>query len=632
MQTGNHPKEKTMANNRFSLFEYQSEFEDSLMRSVLLFGFATPKGKKADHLRKAILSIVIYGKGNYGVNDVTSIFNENFKLNQTDNEIEHQLNLLIRDGYVTKSDESLYQAVDSDKRGVSYFDGIEKDTLTMLDRIVNKVSKKYPVSSVQKSIIQNNAKQALSLYFQINGLATFGMQDPKNLDEFKSVVCAAMKGIDSKIGKYLVSVLAYTIEEPGEDKDVLERWAKAVVAMRSTGLDPMLRNFKQQQLSNKKFVLDTDVLLNALANNARYSEGYHKMIDHLVKAGAAVLIPQFVYDEVVQNADNALRKFAANGSQYLQYPEEALEDSKSNVFIEDYVKTIRKEERKRGMSFPTYMGNIYSERSPFTLNQNIIRLLGDKNGNIRYKLKENVLNEDKAAQLKEIIKERAMRTPKGSGRTIEQQEEMALNDTRLYLTICDENTEKEKEGILGYQCYLVTRSTRTIRSATELDIYDKHVVCHPQTLISVLDDIGVIDDVEVISLFDNPFLTYATELIMEQAEPVMEAGAQIGYYDFIQLREKFDLNINEILTAKGAEVKALVDKYTKAGLLFAKEWDDLYKKTDQQGEELVIVKSRNESLEKENVMLKGKVHYLEKKGRRVKSLKQTLKDKMKKRK
>lgn len=621
-----------MANNRFSLFEYQSEFEDSLMRSVLLFGFTAQKRKKADQLRKAILSIVIYGKGLYDVNDVTSIFNENFKLNQTISEIEHQLNFLIRDGYVKINEDNRYQAVDSNKRGVSYFDSIEKDTNAMLDRVVNKVSKKYATSSTQKNIIRNNAKQALSLYFQINGLAAFGMQDPKKLDEFKSVVCTAMKGIDSKIGKYLISVLAYTIEEPGEDKDVLEKWAKAVVAMRSTGLDPMLRNFKQQQLASKKFVLDTDVLLNALANNARYSVDYHKMITHLVKAGATVLIPQFVYEEVVMNADNALRKFAANGSQYIQYPEEALEDPKSNVFIEDYVKTIRKDKRKKGMAFPTYMGNIYSERSPFTLNQNIIKLLGEKNGKKRYLLKENVLNEEKAAQLKEIIKERAMRTPKGSGRTIEQQEEMALNDTRLYLTICDENTEKEKEGLLGYQCYLVTRSTRTIRSATELNIYDKHVICHPQTLISVLDDIGVINDIEVISLFDNPFLTYATELIMEQAEPVIEAGAQISYYDFIQLREKFDLNINEILTAKGAEMKALVDKYTKAGLLFAKDWDDLYKKSDQQGEELVKVKSRNESLEKENVMLKGKVHYLEQKGRQVGKQKQTLKDRMKKRK
>lgn len=618
-----------MANSRFSLFEYQSELEDSLMRSVLLFGFATPKGKRSDHLRKAILSIVIYGKGQYGLNDVTSIFNDNFKLCQTNNEIEHQLNLLIKDGYLTKSDNDLYRAVDSNKKGVSYFDGIEKDTLAMLERVVNKVSKKYPISAFQKNIIRNNAKQALSLYFQINGLAAFGMQDPKNLDDFKTVVSTAMTGIDSKIGKYLVSVLAYTIEEPGEDKAVLEKWAKAVVAMRSTGLDPMLRNFKQQQLATKKFVLDTDVLLNALANNARYSKDYHKMIEHLVKAGAAVLIPQFVYDEVVQNADNALRKFAANGSQYIQYPEEALEDPRSNVFIEDYVKTIRKDKRKKGMTFHTYMGNIFSERSPFTLNQNIIKLLGEKNGGLRYILKDNVLNKEKAAQLKEIIKERAMRTPKGSGRTIEQQEEMALNDTRLYLTICDENTEKEKNGILGYQCYLVTRSTRTIRSATELDIYDKHVVCHPQTLLSVLDDIGAIDDVEVISLFDNPFLTYATELIMEQAEPVMEAGAQIGYYDFIQLREKFDLNINEILTAEGAEMKALVDKYTKAGLLFAKDWDDLYKKADLQGEELVMVKSRNERLEKENVILKGRVHYLVQKGRRVKDMKKTLKNKKK---
>lgn len=616
-----------MANNRFILFEGQTDLEDSLMRSVLLFGFSPTKGKRENQLKKAILSIVIYGKGQYDSKAITSIFNEKFSLNMTEKEIQHQLNLLIKDGFVTSNENGSLIAVDSNKKGESYFEKLEKDTCSMIERIVGKVNNRHPLSSGQKDVVKKNAKQALSLYFQINGLAAFGMQEYKKLNEFKTVVDAALKNIDDKVGKLLVSVLAFTIEEPGEDKTVLEQWARAVVGMRATRLDPLLRNFKQQQLASKMFVLDTDVLLNALALNARYSSDYHKMIDHLVKAGAKVLIPQFVYDEVVSNAENALRKFAANGSRYIQYPEEALEDPQSNVFIEDYVKTIRKDKKKGGMSFVTYMGNIYSERSPFTLNQNIIKILGEKNGNIRYTLKENVLNEEKASQLKEIIVDRAMKTPKGLGRTIEQQEEMALNDTRLYLTICEENKEKEKQGILGYQCYLVTRSARTIRSASDLGIYDKHVVCHPQSLIAILDDIGQINNIEIIDLFDNPFLTYTTELIMDQVEPVMEAGAQIGYYDFIQLREKFDLNINEILTAQGGQMKQLVDKYTKEGLLFAKNWDDLFKKADQQGEELAEVKTRNDNLEKENKKLKGKLHYLEKNAKHEKREKATSKKK-----
>lgn len=616
-----------MKNSGFSIYNCQSELEESLMRSVLLYGFQTPKSKKVDQYRKAILSIVIYGKGEYTIEDITSIFNDTFKLRQDTSEIQHQLNLLDRDGLVSQDEKKRYFVIETDKRGVSFFEKLEKDTDAMLNRIVDKVNNKIPLTTTQKEKVKNNAKKALSLYLQVNSLAAFAMLDPKKPDEFTSVVEAAMAGIDSKVGKHLVSVLAYTIEERGEDKVILERWAKAVVSMRLTGLDPMLRNFKQKQIAGKKFVLDTDVVLNALAKNARYSSDYHKMLDHLVKAGATVLIPQFVYDEVVQNAENALRKFAANGSQYLQYPNEELEDAKSNVFIEDYVKTVRGDVRKSGMAFVTYMGNIYSDRSPFTLNQNIIKLLGEKNGRERYSLKENVLNEEKAAELKEIIKERAMRTPKGVGRSIEQLEKMAINDTRLYLTVCDENEEKEANGILGFQCYLVTRSSRTIRSASDVDIYDKHVVCHPQTIISVLDEIGQIDDVEVINLFDNPFLTYTTELIMDQAEPVMKAGAQIAYFDFIQLREKFDLNINEILTAQGAEMKRLVDKYTKAGLLFAKDWDDLLKKTDKQGEELKAEKSKNERLEKENTKLKGKVHYLNKMRETRKNQKNTLKKK-----
>ena len=618
-----------MDKNRFSLFEEQSDWENSLMRSVLIFGFTTHEGNKSDQLKKAILSIVIYGKGDYGIEQITSVFNTTFKLNQVEKDILLQLDSLCKAGLIERDENGLYKAVETDKKGVSFFEELEKDTEVMLKGITEKVCKKYPLNNAQKAIIRKNTKKALSLYFQINSLAAFGIQDLK-IDESKVIVEAAMSSLDNKIGKYLVSVLAYTIEEPGKDKDILEKWAKTVVTMRSTGLDPMLRNFKQQQLANKKFILDTDVVLNALATNARYSTDYRKMIRHLVNAGAKVLIPQFVYNEVVMNADSAIRRFTSNGRQILEYPDEVLEDSKSNVFIEDYVKTIRKDQSKKDMNFATYMGNIYSERSQYTLNQNIIKLLGERNGNDRYILKDNVLNEEKASTLKELIKDRAKKTPKGSSRTIEQQEEMALNDTRLYLTICDENIEKEKSGILGYQCYLVTRSTRTMISASELGIYDKHVVCHPQTLISVLDDIGQINDVVVINLFDNPFLTYMTELIMDQVDPVIRAGAQIKHYEFIQLREKFDLNINNILTAKGAEYKKLLDEYTKEGLLFAKDMDELLKKTERQDKELSVLKTKNERLEQENTKLKGRVHYLNQLNNAGKIKIKTLRDKKKK--
>lgn len=598
-----------MQKNRFSLFENQSLFEDSMLRSVLLFGFVNPKGKRIDQYRKAILSIVIYGDGAYCCSDVTAIFKEKFSINVSDIEVQQQLNYLMRDKLVCCADGIHYSAIDKDKKGRSFFSSLEQETEKLLSGIMQRVNQKYSLTTTQKEKVRSNAKNALSLFYQVNGQCLFGLSTDKDIDEFNNVVKTAMNGLEAHIGKHLVSVLAYTINTPGEYQEVLEKWAKAIISMRSLGLDPLLRNFKQQQLATKTFVLDTDVILNALASNARYSEAYHIMIGHLVSAGAKVLIPSFVYKEVEQNAQAAIRKFAANGTQLVEYTDELLEDKKGNVFIEDYVKTIRRNPRKKNMKFATYIGNIYSERSRYTLDQNIVKMIGEKNSKTPYELHDDILDEATATKLKDIIKERAMRTPKGQERSLDQQEEMALNDARLYLTIRQDNCQKEGTGLLGYQCYLLTRSTRTMYSATELGIYDKHVVCHPQTIVPILEEIGKIGDITVINLFDNPFLTYTTELIKDQVEPLMEAGAQIEFYDFAHLREKLDLQLNELLTAGAEERQRLVAKFAKAGMLFVKDWDDLIRENNQQQKELSSAHSKIEKLEKLNKNLKGKRHY-----------------------
>ena len=619
--------------NKLGLLENQNALDESLLRSAFLLSANKCKSKQSDQYRRAILAVIIYGinEGGYDASKITLVFNDRFHLNESVQNIQHQINLLIRDNYIKITKDGKYVENDENKKGVKYFEELKKNTTTLIDKVVTRVCNKHRLNDKQKEIARLNTKNALSAFFQMNALAMFDLQKQELPQNNDAILKLAMKGLDVNIGKYLVSVLAYIIETPEEqDKVVLGQWAKAVIAMRSTNLDPLLRNFKQQQIANKKFILDTDVLLNLLCKNARYSEAYRMMVSILVSSGSDILIPDFVKEEVKLHASSARYRFSIEGSQCMEYSEEMLEGPKSNVFIEDYVKTLRKEPQKKGMSFDTYMGNICSNKSDYVLNENIKRIIGEKNGSTPYTIAEKVLVEEKANELKEIIKTKAMDTPKGWGRSLEQLEESALNDTRLYLTIRNDNLNVESKGLLGFQCYLLTRSVRTIVAATEIGLYDKHVVCHPQSLISVLEEIGILDDVEVINLFDNPFLTYTAELIWDQVEPVIKAGAQIGYSDFIQLREKYDLHINDILTEDMAERQKLAEKYHKEGLLFAKDWHELFNDTEKTKEILEdvkkhnsIIEQRNEKLENENAKLKKENHYYQKlmkkipKGRKI---------------
>lgn len=608
-----------MEKNSNSLFIAQNELEESLLRSAMLI-LNGGKGKRADQFSRAILAVVIYGTphGGYDVKNVTSVFNAKFHLDEDEQNIQHQINILIRDGYVKPTDNGTYVENDESKKGQKFFEDLGNRTNALLNGIVAKVRNKHTLSERQVATIINNTKVALSAFFQMNALAMFGLQDKESPKDNDAIVKLLTKNIDAHIGKILVGVLAYTIDMPNDEEYiVLEQWAKAVVAMRSTNIDPMLRNFKQQQIAHKKFILDTDVLLNLLCRNARYSDSYRKMVSLLVDVGCNVLVPEFVIKEVGQHAETAKHKFSAQGKQYIEYTDELLEGPKSNVFIEDYVKTIRKEPKRKGMEFSTYLGNIYSDQTNYVIKENIKKLIGTKNAETPYPLQENVLDEEKANALKEKIKERAMDTPKGWGRTIEQLEEGALNDTRLYLTVRNENVGTETKGLLGYQSYLLTRSTRTIACATELELYDKHVVCHPNSLISILEDIGQLGEIDVINLFDNPFLAYTAELIWDQVDPLIQAGAQIGHSDFIQLRAKYDLQINEILTEDMAKRQKLAEKYYKEGILFAKDWHELFEEKqkvkvelEETKEEVQKLKLDKNKLEKDNEKLKREQHYL----------------------
>lgn len=605
-------------NSKLSLFENLDVYEESLLRSAFLLGF-NRKGKQSDQYRRAILAIIIYGinDGGYDASKITSVFNQRFKLNESEQDIQRQINTLISDDYIRVTPDGKYVENDQNKKGKRFFDALESKTTALIERIVAKVNAKFVhLSERQISIIKSNTKNALSAFFQMNALAMFDIQEKMSPNSIEYVVEAATQGLDKRIGEYLISVLAYTIEDPKEDKDVLEQWAKAVIAMRSTNLDPLLRNFRQQQIAHKRFVLDTDVLLNLLCKNARFSHSYRMMIDHLVSTGASILIPEFVIDEVKSHANVARFRFASDGKQHLEFTDEMLEGPKSNVFIEDYVKTIRNEPMKKGMHFDTYIENICSKDSDYVIKENIKKLLGRNDESWRYVIPDNVLDEEKATELKEKIKYKAMVTPKGEGMPSLQIEQYAINDTRLYLTIRNENIDIEEKGILGYQCYLLTRSVRTIGAATEIGLYDKHVVCHPQSLISILEEIGRIEDVEIINLFDNPFLAYTADLIWDQIDPLIQAGAQIGFSDLIQLRVKYDLKINEILTEDMAERQKLAEKYHREGLLFAREWHELFSETEKTKEELkdireqkVKTEHRNEKLEKENKKLRGQHHH-----------------------
>ena len=59
------------------------------------------------------------------------------------------------------------------------------------------------------------------------------------------------KGLPDNLGKALVGAIADALNEPtSQERDILEKWARAFVAMEVINLDPSLRNFKATKLKS----------------------------------------------------------------------------------------------------------------------------------------------------------------------------------------------------------------------------------------------------------------------------------------------------------------------------------------------------------------------------------------------
>ena len=121
-------------------------------------------------------------------------------------------------------------------------------------------------------------------------------------------------------------------------------------------------------------------------------------------------------------------------------------------------------------------------------------------------------------------------------------------------------------------------------AAKHLKIYDKPIVCHPQALIAVLEEIGNADDANsnIINLFDNPYLVYTANEVWDKVEPLLNDGHVIKYKDYDVLKFDVDLSFDEWLTCEDSEQRAaLAKKYTERGLSFLSDYNEKVETIEQ---------------------------------------------------
>lgn len=86
--------------SNITLLHGNDQLEDSMLRSILLFNAQKTTNSSKDLLLKAILSIITYGDGKYGLNEINNILKERFDVTYVAEELNQQISKLKNKGLI----------------------------------------------------------------------------------------------------------------------------------------------------------------------------------------------------------------------------------------------------------------------------------------------------------------------------------------------------------------------------------------------------------------------------------------------------------------------------------------------------------------------------------------------------
>lgn len=579
----------------YSLYKDFTEMEASLLRGILLFNSKEKRVNRDEMMQKALFSIILEGGGKYTDEQIISVFDSRFKIRIDQNSLSQMRRKLQEEKHVDA------QGVPVEKeKGQDFFEAIENETEALFEGIIQKVEHSLKSNISNRASLKDNIRNALSIYFKMYGYAFFDLQDAIDQSEPDNAIRAAIHNLDKRTGESLVREIAYTLKSPSErEARILEQWARAFITMQILGLDPTLQNFQATRLREKEFILDTDFVLRCLTTESEHCELYHLILEKLKEIKCKLYIPEEVRKEVIEHIKSARSTYARYGDRVTTYFEEVFRSGIPNVFIEDYVKL--KTRKKPDLSFEAYIHNFEFAFLPSIYS----RVFGEDV--ISRQLQTNSISENDIKNLAEKILPHTESTFLGEKSTDERNREISRVDALLYLVAKSKNQGISYDSLLSRKTYLVTRTTRSIRAAKECGLFIKGIVCNPDALMAILKETGIanMNDVKIINLFENPFLTYVARDMWDKIGPFIKEKAVFMKHEGIDaLRHDVDVCLDEGLTGSNPSKSSISRFKKKVGIYLPEDIEKMEKEIEQMK---LILEKKNEDLaesEKKYVSLK----------------------------
>ena len=171
--------------------------------------------------------------------------------------------------------------------------------------------------------------------------------------------------LDSDMGDLLVAALADALRAPTDSQaETIAHWTQAYLGLALMGLDPVLNDFQASRFPAKTFLLDTDIVLEAIVTDGTRSAGILDVLSSLAQRQCRLVVPDLVVDECVKNAARSEATYRYFGNGLIQLTPAAVEERVWNAFVKGYYYAVVRGRIAKSVTYREYLANFYEEKTP----------------------------------------------------------------------------------------------------------------------------------------------------------------------------------------------------------------------------------------------------------------------------
>jgi hypothetical protein len=424
----------------------------------------------------------------------------------------------------------------------------------LVSEVRSALSKRLSADSERR--IARNAREVLLEIARSRGAAL----DEQRVSVDERLAALAKNQLDDEVGDALIAAIADTLRSPtNEQATTMARWSHTYLAFAIMGLDPALNSFQASRFNKKTFILDTDVVLDAIVVDGTRSQGLRGLIASLLRMGARAIIPETVLDECAAHAEWSHKTYKYFGQALLQLTPAVVEDRVWNVFVKGYYYARSSNRVPQSASYSDYISNFYEPRNARQFMRDVV--VGALPDGVEIapiaSLRPDRLTDNEISDFAERLKTDLTGSKKSYYRRDEDEEKLARTDAELFLTALRMNPadESASSDVLGGTCYLVTETRRYTRVARSFGVHST-VTIRPAALAGLQDLIGTFDvpPSEFVQLFDNPLLETVVDSVWPDLEKLVRSGVDLRGKSLQRLRFDLDKALHvQILNLSKAE-------------------------------------------------------------------------------